>query len=152
MDRLRDAPIGSAVALCALAVAIGTGLWHLPEAFRAVYRDAGGLHRSTALDRQLIGARRVDVDTRVLVEARRLIPAEARYAVVTGPNVNVSTPVTLAAVRPFAGYWLLPRRRLLDVSAADWVVSYGGDLGALGLEYVQVVEIAPGLAVAEVRR
>lgn len=151
MNRLRDAPTGGAVALCAFAVAIGTGLWHLPDAFRAVYRDVGELRSASALERQLSGARRVDVDTRVFVEARRLIPADAQYAVVTGPNVDVSNSATLAAVRPFAGYWLLPRRRLLDPSAADWIVSYGGDLGALGLEYVRIVEVAPGLAVAEVR-
>ena len=140
------------MALCAFALAIGTGLWHLPDAFRAVYREVGALRSASTLERQLNGARRVDVDTRVFVEAWRLIPADAQYAVVTGPNVNVSNSVTLAAVRPFAGYWLLPRRRLLDVSAADWVVSYGADLDTLGLEYVRVVEIAPGLAVAEVRR
>jgi hypothetical protein len=152
MDRLRDAPAWGAVALCAFAVAIGTGLWHVPGAVRAVYRDVGELRTATALDRQLSGARSVDVDTRVFVEARRLIPSDARYAVVTGPNVNVSNSATLAAVRPFAGYWLLPRRRLIDVSEADWVVSYGGDLSALGVEYVRIVEVARGLAVAEVRR
>jgi hypothetical protein len=152
MDRLRDAQGGGVVALCAFAVAIGTGLWHLPDAFRAVYREVGELRSAGTLERQLGGARRVDVDTRVFVEARQLIPADAQYAVVTGSNVNLSNPVTLAAVRPFAGYWLLPRRQLLDVSAADWVVSYGGDLDALNVEYVRVVEIAPGIAVAEVRR
>jgi hypothetical protein len=148
---LRDVSTGAAVALCAFAIAIGTGLWHLPDAFRTVYRDVGALRSTSELDRELNGARRIDMDTRILVEARRLIPADARYGVVTGPNVNVSNLVTLAGVGPFAGYWLLPRRKVLDVSAADWIVSYGGDLGALGLEYARVVEIAPGLTIAEVR-
>jgi hypothetical protein len=151
MDRLRNAPAGGKVALCAFAVAIATGLWHVPGAYRAVYRDVGALRSASVLERELSGARSVDVDPRLFVEARRLLPADARYAVVTGPNVNVSNSVTLAAVRPFAGYWLLPRRQLLDPSEADWVVSYGGDLNALGLEYVGFVEIAPGIAVAEVR-
>jgi hypothetical protein len=152
MDRLRDVSARRAVALCAFAVAIAVGLWHLPGAFREGYRDLGALRSAGTLDRQLNGARRVDVDTRLFVEARRLIPPDASYVVVTGPNVDVSNSATLAAVRPFAGYWLLPRRRLLEPSAADWVVSYGGDLGALGLAYDRVVEIAPGLVVAEVQR
>jgi hypothetical protein len=140
------------VALSAFAVAMGAGAWHLPGAFLTVYREVGGLRSASALDRELKGPRSVDVDTRVFVEARRLIPVDADYAVVTGPNVDVSNPVTLEAVAPFAGYWLLPRRRLLEPSAADWVVSYGGDLGALGLEYARVVDVADGIALAEVRR
>jgi hypothetical protein len=141
-----------AVALCAFALALGAGLWHLPSAFLDVYREVGDLRSATALERQLNGARRIDVDTRVFVEARRLIPADARFAVVTGPKVNVSNEATLHAVAPFAGYWLLPRRRLVDPSTADWIVSYGGDLDALGLEYASVVEITRGVAVAKVRR
>ena len=137
--------------LLAFVLAIATGLWQLPGAARDHYRDLGNLQAASVLDRQLSGARRVDVDPRILVDARRLIPRDAVYAVVTGPNADVSTPITLSAVPPFAGYWLLPRRRLVDASAdADWIVSYGGDLNALGLEYVRVFEVAPGLHVAEV--
>jgi hypothetical protein len=140
------------VALCAFALAILAGLWHLPGAYLTVFREARDLRSANPLERQLNGARRVDVDTRVFVEARRLMPADARYAVVTGPGVDVSNAATLHAVAPFAGYWLLPRRRLVDPSTAEWIVSYGGDLDAVGLEYARVVDIAPGIAVAEVRR
>jgi hypothetical protein len=141
-----------AVALSAFALALGAALWHLPDAFLDVYREVGDLRSATALERQLNGARRIDVDTRVFVEARRLIPEDARFAVVTGPRVDLSNEATLHAVAPFAGYWLLPRRRLVDPATADWIVSYGGDLDALGLEYASVVEITRGVAVAEVRR
>ena len=97
-------------------------------------------------------ARGVDIDTRFLVEAERLIPAEGRYAVVTGPNVRTGNPVTLDAVAPFAGNWLLPRRRVLDPAEADWVLSYGGDLHALGLEYARIVEVTDGIELGEVTR
>jgi hypothetical protein len=140
------------VALTALALALASGLWHLPDAFRGVYREVGALRTTATLERQLNGARRVDVDTRVFVEARRVLPLDAQYAVVTGEQVDVSTPVTLSAVAPFAGYWLLPRRRLVDPGTADWILSYGGDLAALGLEYVRILEVAPGITLAEVRR
>ena len=144
--------VSQSVALGALALAVALALWHFPGAFSKVSRDTGGLERAGALDRRLAGARNVDVDTRVFVEARRLIPEQAAYAVVTGREADVSTPVTLAAIRPFAAYWLLPRRQLADPAEADWVVSYGGDLRRLGLSYRRVVEAAPGIAVAEIRR
>jgi hypothetical protein len=142
----------SLVALVAFAVAIGAGLWQLPSAFRDAYREVGDLRTASTLERELGGARRVDVDTRVYVAAGDVIPADATYAVVTGPHVQVSNPATLHAVAPFAGYWLLPRRRVHDPRAADWIVSYGGDVRALGLEYVTVVDVAPGIALALVRR
>ena len=140
------------VAVGALAVATSTALWHFPGAFLTVSRDAGDLRSASALERELMGARGFDVDTRVFVEARRLIPEDATYAVLTGPDVQVSTPTTLPAVAPFAAYWLLPRRQLPFPSEADWVVSYGGDIRTLGLEYARVVEVASGIAVAEIRR
>lgn len=141
------------VAIGAFAVALATALWHFPSAFLDVSRETGALEAQSALERELVGARRVDVDTRVLVEARRFMPEDATYAVVTGPNVRVSGPATLPAVAPFAGYWLLPRRRLPYVTpAADWVLSYGGDLRTLEVEYARVVHVAPGIALAEVRR
>jgi hypothetical protein len=147
---VRDARV--LVALSALALALAAGLWHLPGAFRSVYREVGDLRTAGTLERQLNGARRVDVDTRVFVEAQRVLPADAQYAVVTGEQADISTPVTLSAVAPFAGYWLLPRRRLVDPGAAEWIVSYGGDLSALGLEYVRILEVGPGINIAEVRR
>jgi hypothetical protein len=151
LDALRTSPIRSAAAV-ALALAIATTLWKLPGTFREINDEVRGLEAAGALERQLAGVRRVDADTRVFVRARRLIPPGARYAVVTGPNVQVSNAVTLPAIAPFAGYWLLPRRQVPYAADADWVLSYGGDLSTLGLEYGRVVEVSPGVALAEVRR
>ena len=142
----------SAIALCALALALAAGAWELPGALRNVNREVQELRSASPLERQLGGARRVDVDTRVLVAAREVIPADARFAVITGPNVPLGNPVTLHAVPPFAGYWLLPRRRVVDPGEADWIVSYGGDLGAVGVELERVVEVAQGIELAKVRR
>jgi hypothetical protein len=151
LQELRGAP-ARAVALAALVLAVATALWRLPTAFGDVHDEVRELESAAALERELRGARGVDADTRVFVRARELVPADARYAVVTGPGVQVSTPVTLSAIAPFAGYWLLPRRQVREPGAADWILSYGGDLEALGLEYARVVEVAPGVALAEVRR
>ena len=151
LDALRRSPV-QALALAALALAIGAALWRLPDTFRDVNDEVHMLEASSTMDRQLAGVRRVDADTRVFAEARRLIPSDSRYAVVTGPRAEVSNAVTLPAIAPFAGYWLLPRRQVPDAHGAEWVLSYGGDLDALGLEYERVVEVAPGIAVAKVKR
>jgi hypothetical protein len=151
LGELRSAPARSA-ALAALILAVATALWQLPSTLRDVHGEIRDLETAAPVDRELRGARGVDADTRVFVRARQVIPPEARYAVVTGPGVEVSTAVTLSAIGPFAGYWLLPRRQVPDPSGADWVLSYGGDLGALGLEYERVVEVSPGVALAEIRR
>ena len=55
-------------------------------------------------------------------------------------------------VRPFATYWLLPRRRTDELGEADWVVSYGGDLDSLGLRYRRVIRSGAEFALAEVAR
>ena len=52
----------------------------------------------------------------------------------------------------FAPYVLLPRRRVLDPSQADWVLSYAGDLGALQLRYARVVDLGNGMEIAQVQR
>jgi hypothetical protein len=151
LDALRRSP-AQAAAVAALALAVATALWRLPDAFRGLNDEVHGLQTAGVLERELAGIRRVDADTRVFVTARSVMPADARYAVVTGPGAEVSNAVTLPAIAPFAGYWLLPRRQAADVHGADWILSYGGDLGSLGLEYERVVEVAPGIALAEVRR
>ena len=140
------------IAVGAFVLALAAGLWHAPGAFVDTFREVGRLRSESVEERELGGARRVDLDTRVFLEARRLIPEDARYLVVTGPGVDVSTPVTLSAAAPFAGYWLLPRRRVLGPRDADWVVSYGGDLRGLGLEYARIVTVSEGIELAEVRR
>jgi hypothetical protein len=151
LRELRSAPARSA-AVASLALAMLTALWEIPETFRDIRDTTQGLQAASALERELRGARGADADTEVFVRARQLIPADARYAVITGPNAQVSNVVTLPAIAPFAGYWLLPRRQVRDPANADWVLSYGGDLAALGLVYERVVDVAPGVALARVRQ
>jgi hypothetical protein len=151
MRDLRSTPARS-VALAAFVLAMLAGLSRIPETFRDIRDTTHGLQAASALERELRGARGADADPAVFVRARELIPADAQYAVVTGPNAQVSNVVTLPAIAPFAGDWLLPRRQVRDPANADWVLSYGGELAALGLRYERVVEVAPGVALARVRR
>ena len=139
------------IAVAACAAALAAALWQAPDAFHTASADARALERESAADRSLSGALSTDISRDFLLRAEQLLPSNAVYAVVTGPKVEVSTPVTLAAVGPFANYWLLPRVQVADPKQAQWILSYGGDLPSIGLEYAQVVEVSPGLAIAEVK-
>ena len=102
--------------------------------------------------RELLGARAADVDTRVFVEARNRIAVDETYAVVVGPNIEVSLASTRDAVAPFARYYLLPRRQVPEPENADWVISFGGDLKPLETRLRDRLPIAPGIELARVTR
>ncbi len=140
------------LALLAAAAAAVVALWHLPGRFHAVNAQIADFGALTHQELELRAARGVDVDTNVLVRARELLPRGASFFVVTGPKIHVSTPVTLLAVPRFAAYYLAPRREVEDARAAQWVISYGGDLGKLGVRYSKIVAIEPGVWIAEVAR
>jgi hypothetical protein len=106
----------------------------------------------TPYERTLLPARSVDISTELFVAADRELPRGATFYVATGNGIVVSSRLVLPKTPIFAAYWLLPRRMTTDPRRADWVLSYGGDLDALGLNYARVIEVAPGQRLAEVRR
>jgi hypothetical protein len=129
--------------LAAAAVA----LWYVPGELRGVWREGRNARSQSELERRLLPARVVGLDdTRIFQRARETIPAGARY------YVDVGRGGELDWVRPFATFWLLPRRRTDELGEADWILSYGTDPRSLGLPYSRVSTIGPGLALAEVRR
>ena len=99
----------------------------------------------------MLPARGYDIATELFIRANELLPRDASYLFVSGPGIQVSSPITLSKAFVFAPYWLLPRRRM-PADQAQWVLSYGGDLEALGLRYRRVVDVVPGLQIAEVAR
>ncbi len=138
----------------AVLVLLGSLVWRLPGAFRNVdNRIAAGSQRSQA-ERDLGPARAAGLDGAILIRAAELIPRRASYAVITGPDVHTGGPLAAQALRGLAGYWLLPRRQAgdLDRPRPVWVLSYGGDLRSFADRYRRITPIAPGVAVAEVRR
>ena len=150
--RIRNTVSARAVGIATLCVVAVVVAWRLPSALRDVDGQAGRLAAMPAAQRELLGARTADVDTRVFVEARRLIQPHETYAVVTGANVAVSTPSTRFAVAPFARYYLLPRRQTPEPSAADWILSFGADLDSLGLRLGERHVVAPGIELVRVAR
>jgi hypothetical protein len=148
--RAENARSVRAAALLVAAAAAGVALWHVPGRFRAVNGEVSRFAALTPAERHLWPARSLDVDTAVYVVARRVIALRDPYSVVVGNGVSVSTPTILLAVAPFAGYYLNPRPQVLDPKQARWVISYGGDLARLGVRTGRVVDVEPGVQIAEV--
>lgn len=137
------------VLLLALVVACA---WQLPDTIRSLRLDVGTARDLTAAERQSTPARYLGVPDAVLPRAAEVIPETATFEVITGPDVDADAPLALAGIRSLAASTLLPRRLTGDPATADWVLSYGGDLEALGLSFTRRVPLAPGVVLAEVRR
>jgi hypothetical protein len=160
MDRPQIAPAAAwrslgvrrTVALGAAAAALVTALVYLPGRFHTVNGQVAEFSGLSHADRTLRAARGVDVDTGLFVLARSVIPPGAPYLVATGPGVNVSTPVTYAGASALGRLFLLPRIQVEDPRLARYVISYGADLGSLGLRIGRTWSYGTGLQVAEVSR
>jgi hypothetical protein len=150
--RARTVSPARAAGIAAVCVVVAVVAWRTPQALRDVAGQARGLSELPAAQREFLGARSADLDTRLFVEARRRIALDETYAVLTGPGVDVSLAATRDAVAPFARYYLLPRRQTPEPSAADWILSFGGDLDALGVPLAQRIAVAPGVELAQVAR
>lgn len=150
LPRVRDLGLVHAVGVAVVALTAAVVVWQAPSAIRHANDQARTLKAMPKAERALLGARSADVDTRVFVEARHLIPPGATYAVITGPKVSVSTPSTYPAIAPFSRYYLLPRRQVQYPQQAQWVLSFGGDLDRLGLRYARRVPVLDGVELAEV--
>jgi hypothetical protein len=137
--------LAPAVASVVLALGTGVALLHL----RSAWNLAHPLVRSRAV--RLAGPlRSIDLDPRLYRAAERVIPRDGTYTIVTGPHVHVSTSATLHGVLSQAPFWLLPRRHV-DERSADWVISFGGDLGSHA-RYARIVHVARGMDIAQVKR
>jgi hypothetical protein len=138
---------GRTVVAVALSLSLVAAVAKLPKD-----RTVASVSRLSQTQRERAPLAAVDLDPALVEAARRLLPRDTVYAVVTGAGVPGSQPLTLDAVRPLTAFWLLPRRQLQYPKRAEWVLSFGGDLGALGLRYTRVVHVAEGVDIAEVRR
>lgn len=143
---------GRALLWLALLAAVGVGLWRIPGAFRSSQQAVDTVHGLTPIERSLLPARSFDISTELFVAAAKDLPVDTTFYVATGTRgIDVSNEFVLPKTPIFAAYWLLPRRETNDPQQADWVLSYGGDLSALGLDYARVIDAGPGQQLAEVR-
>ena len=134
-----------AAALLAV-VALLAAVRQLPRSLRtARERVAANAGLSTS-QRELVPARWWGMNERLLLRAEQILPRDAVYSVVVGPRqASLGAPL-------FYTYWLLPRRRTKDHSAAEWIVLWGSDRSRLGVETVVVDDLGGGAQVLRVRR
>src|SRR6478672_4610969 len=135
-----------------VAAAIGVGVWRVPGTYRSSQQAVDAVHGLSRTERMLLPARTYDISTDIFLAAAQEMQDGATFAVVTGNGVSVSSPLVLEKVPIFAAYWLLPRRKTSGLSGAKWILSYGGNLNTLGLDYKRVVDVAPGEQLAKVKR
>jgi hypothetical protein len=136
-----------------VALAAALSFWALGHDARTVHADIANGSTLSPLRRLLVPAEGVGlVNPRMFVAAAKAMPPDATYYVATGPGVPGATARSLGWVRPFASYWLLPRRRTDEIDEATWIFSYGADLSSVGPRYRRVVRLGPGVALGEVRR
>lgn len=141
------------VAGLATAAALLTAAVYLPGTARSVWRDTRNGAAVPRAAREVTPAQVVGIlDPGAIVAAARVIPRDARYYVTVGDKAPQSSDNARFYVGFFAAFALLPRRAVPHAQEADWVLSYGGDLQALGVRYRRIVRLGPGSAAAEIDR
>ena len=127
-------------------------LVQVPAAFERVHDAAERNEAFTSDERLLVSAYGLDISREFLLAARRVVPRDATYAVVTGPNAQVSSPLTLTALPAYAQSLLLPRRQSPFFTAeTEYVLCYGcpfAEQQRLGPVKVVWKGETPGLVIA----
>ncbi len=85
--------------------------------------------------------------TSALVHARETIPPDASFAVVVG-KANEQPGIVKLLFR----LWLMPRRYVQTLAAAQWVIAYERPSESLGVQYIQEIGLAPDVNVVKVKR
>jgi hypothetical protein len=115
----------AACSVCALAVLV----YEIPHAVSTLGDEAGANAALSLADREIGGGNSIVVDQAAAYESRALIPADATFRVVIGPNVKGATSLTVPAASAWFSYFLMPRRQ---AGGAPWVICYGCDTSKLG--------------------
>jgi hypothetical protein len=136
--------------LALLALVVAAGAWRIVPAFTSVADEIDGTSGLTRLERELSPAGSVDIDTRPIEAAARQIPPGATFAILVGEEYPFTHEVSGLTLPSWAAYRLLPRRRVADASAADWVISYGADLAAHNVYPQRTTGLGLGVTLARV--
>ena len=138
-------------AVLVVAAALVCGLVEFPSAFRELQSRSSANAALPAELRPLAGARGVDISSPFMLAARDLVPEGQTFVVVTGPHIQISTPITLTALPPFMQTWLLPRRAA-DEKTAQWLLCYGCDLSQWGKRLDVKYDDGTGAVIARIVR
>ena len=130
--------------LVCLAVAVVVIAVYLPRAVSDLGDVASNNAALSYSDREIAGGNGIVVDQEAAYQARALIPAHARYRVVTGSGVKGATNLTPLFVDAWFRTFLMPRRPASD---AHWVICYACDLAKLGGRYSVVWQNGGGISI-----
>src|SRR5262249_38419201 len=121
-------------------------LYEVPHAVHTLGSEAHSNASLSFADREIAGGNSILVDQLAAYAARGLIPANEPFRVVTRPGLKQTTPLTLQAISPWLGYFLMPRRQ----GGPRWVVCYGCDPSKLGGTYRALWQDDKGISVGTV--
>lgn len=150
--RIRDRQdLVRVLALAAVLVAAVNFFFELPGVFRNVDASIRSQSQTAVGDRRLAPAFNYDVSRWFVSQAATVLPPNARYAFVTGPNASASMPITVWAA-PFVTRYLLMPRQVVPLAQAAWLLCYGCDLDRIHrtIRVVWQEPDATGLQIARV--
>ena len=90
----------------------------------------------------------MDVPNEMIARAEQVIPPDATYNIVLGPQFELSD-TQRAGIPVVLRYYLLPRHQVEGTERADWVIAYGQSSEELGLRYRREVPLADGVNALE---
>jgi hypothetical protein len=134
--RFRHLTSGAAALLAVIALV--AAVKELPSSLRKAQEQVETNAGLSSVDRELAPARVYQVNGSLLLRAEELLPRDAVFYVSTGGQPG------LGAAPPFSAYWLLPRRHTDEAGSAQWILSFGGDPGQLGVHYEVVSDLGGG--------
>lgn len=114
------------VVLCAFGLALA----RYPSAVRGLNNRAAHNAQLSATDRELELADTLGISRSFVVAAKRLVPAGASFAVVTGPNAHARSSLTLTGLPAYLQNLLMPRIAL--EGGGTWLLCYGCELDKAG--------------------
>jgi hypothetical protein len=148
---LRGAPASRIGGLLILVLVVAAVAWRVVPAFDWVNGEIDSERGLTRLQREVASARAVDIDPRPIEAAAARIPEDATFAILVGPDYPFSHEISGQSLPAWAAYRLLPRRRVADAAAAQWVISYGEPLAPHNVYPAQTFDLGLGVTLARVR-
>lgn len=148
---LRGASASRIGGLVLLVLVVAAAVWRVVPAFDWADGQIDATAGLTRLQREVAPARAVDIDPRPIERAATVIPPDATFAILVGASYPFTHEISGQTLPAWAAYRLLPRRRVADAAAADWVISYGEPLAPYNVYPVRTVDLGLGVTLARVR-
>jgi hypothetical protein len=131
-------------------VALGFVGAQAPSVVRSLVDSARTSEPSVA-KRELTPADAIGVPNDLLVNAQRVIPLDATYAVVVGQTPPTPAPLDIG-VPALVHFWLFPRRWFGEIAGADWVIAFHRSSESLGVPVEREIGLSEAANAVEVGR